>query len=291
MAQPLERAPGVPPAPHPNEEPNQARVEQVIAIFHASELVKELLAQPAPTDLATRLHRDELQEQGLAIVGRSILEVDSVVAAIQDEEHAVVEVRLAMQAEQSNRTTRYSILAIVVGAGLGLVGTAMQLSDKTAKPGDIVGAFGGVSSVWFGMMALRASRTARMPIAVHSTMLASILERPPAEGSQWPPVVWRYMSTDLAGQRSSYRDELLQRWTEKGRISPSDSRSARAKIDRLSSPLEIGQDVDLDELADRAAMLEDVGSAVHNMKRDLYDIVRYVREHRRAAGPENPPPP
>jgi hypothetical protein len=290
-AEPRDPVTYVPPAAHPNEAPNEARVEQVIALFHARELVAELLAEPAPTDLATRLHRDELQEQGLALVGRSIIEVDSVVASILDEQHEVIEARLALQAEQANHTTRYNILAIVIGGGLALVGTAMQLSDKTASPGDIVGAAGGASSVGFGLMALHASGTARMPSGVRSTMLARILDRPPAEGSDWPPEIWRYVSAGLAGQQSSYRDQLLHGWIEKGRISLSNSRSARAKIDRLTSPLVIGQGVDLDELADRAAMLEDAASVVHNMKRDLYDIVRYVREHRRAAGPENAPPP
>jgi hypothetical protein len=285
VANPLVDVTELPPAPHPDVAPNAERVKQVIGLLHSSRLADELLSEGPPTDLSTRLHRDELEEGGLAILGRHILEVDSVVASLLEEQHDVVEARLALQTQQTNTTTRYSIVAIVLGGGLGLVGTSMQLSDTTAKPGDIVGAAGGAASVLFGMMALHAGTTVRMPGEVRTGMLARLLDRTTAEGSNWPPEMWAYMTTPLAGQNGSYQHQLLERWTKKGRISLAGSARARAKIDRLTSPLAAGQTVDLDELADRAAMLVDAAAMAENMKRDLYDVVRYVQEHRASPAP------
>jgi hypothetical protein len=204
----------------------------------------------------------------LAILLNLSLEIDSVVAQIVEERTHVDEVWHFLERRQNRAVLATQAGAIVLGAGLGVVASSTQFSNDTivrTGQGFAVGA--SVLALGFGIAGLVVGHRGGAPIEVQLTMLAPILGRTPAPGSEYPSNVWACME--------SWRKELVSEWIRVGRISPdSKSKAAQRKIEVLTTPIGRGQKLGIEGLEDRAAMLADVHARLMRMKRELATLTR-----------------
>ncbi len=205
------------------------------------------------------------------------LEVDTALAEIESEESRISEVRDHLTGERDRKVAAATILSIVIGTGLGVVGTAMQFSEKTALYGDGVGVAAGTAALIVAVYAVRLQKGGKEPIGDVPNLLAPLIDDHKPH-DRYPEVVWRFFeSHDLDGvSKTTRREELLREWEKAGRIERHGGEKAQTKVHGLThsgGPERLRIDV----LSDRLAMLDDVHAAVSLIKRDLAQLVRAVR--------------
>jgi hypothetical protein len=157
----------------------------------------------------------------------------------------------------------------------------MQFGDNAqafAGDGIIIG--GALIATAFSIVALVNKGRARTPSAIETNFLAHLFGRPPAPNSELPDEVWRYLDTPLVGEKTSARQQLVDKWVREGRVSLAPTAAARARIDQLTRPVARHELAPGGLFDDRADMLGDLRSRVASMNIDLQLLVRQVRAHR-----------
>jgi hypothetical protein len=103
-------------------------------------------------------------------------------------------------------------------------------------------------------------------------MLAEFFERPALPDSQYPATMWIFLNEPALNSPDGVtrRQQLLQTWVEVKRI---DSLASADKIRRLTSQPSERLDLSIDDLEDRAAMLQDVRARISFLKRDLGALI------------------
>jgi hypothetical protein len=111
-------------------------------------------------------------------------------------------------------------------------------------------------------------------------MLAMLFGRPPVLSSQYPATTLGYLNSIPAGEASSRGtrlEQLRQEWYGAGRLGKPGTPGSQKKIDLLTASLDTERKLSIQNLTDRAFMLEDVSARVSLTKRDLADLLRTLR--------------
>jgi hypothetical protein len=237
---------------------NAREIANVIGLAPLMERMSRL-PEASPEAVMTR-------QSVLARVMDLSLQIDAVVAQIEHERTELDEARQFLERRRSRAVIATQTAAIVIGSGLGIGATAMQFFDETtARAGKGIAIGAGVLAAGLGIAGLVVRRTGRPPIEIDRTMLAPLLDRSPAPGSEYPAAVWRCMEP--------WRGEMVSEWKRVGRLSLR-AEDARPKIDLLTARIGRGEPVSIGVLVDRAAMLADVHARVLQMKRELGFLTR-----------------
>jgi hypothetical protein len=242
-------------------EPVPAKAREIANVIGLAPLMERISRLPEASPEA-----ETTRQSVLARVMDLSLQIDAVVAQIEHERTELDEARQFLERRRARAVIAAQTAAIVIGSGLGIGATAMQFFDETtsrAGKGIAIGA--GVLAAGFGIASLVVRRRGRSPIEVDLTMLAPLLDRSPAPGSEYPAAVWRCMEP--------WRGEIVSEWKRVGRMSVG-SDDARPKIDLLTSRIGREEPVSIAVLVDRAAMLADVRARVLQMKRELALLTR-----------------
>ncbi len=208
----------------------------------------------------------------------SSLEVDGVLAELENEEARAAEVRAALEAERDRRVGLNSVANIITGGGVGAGGQALQIKHSTA--GNLLGAItGGISTV-LSFVAIHQQHGGKLPLGQAPNMLAKFFDRPAEFHSDYPEAVWTYLNSVPPGDSAdeTRRQQLIRKWTAEGHIGKDPTR-----IDLLTSGVSQQRALSIDVLSDRAAMLAEVRAMLFLMKRDLGKLLLYARESRKAA--------
>lgn len=201
-------------------------------------------------------------------VAAASLQVDATIAQIDNEIARANEVRGYLADRRDRTVNRANLLGVIVGGGLGATSSAMQFSSTLNKPSSAVGVGAGVFSAGFGLLGIRAQQGKTMQFDFDSNMLAEFFDRPTLPDSRYPATIWTFLNQPpLSGATDLTRKQLLlQSWVQVKRI---DSLASQDKIDRVTSqPSELLK-LSIDDLEDRAAMLQDVRARISFLKRDL----------------------
>ncbi len=111
-------------------------------------------------------------------------------------------------------------------------------------------------------------------------MLAPLFGRPSSQQTVYPAAVWAYLnSPPIGGVRHGSRIQLLlAQWTAQGLTGPAGSPAAQRKIAFLTSSFSERRRISLSDLSDRAEMLSDLRGQAGLMKRDLAELMNYLRQ-------------
>jgi len=236
----------------------------------ASELtqLQKLSASAIPVDRWQVLWLHQRITEG---VMSASLEVDATLAKIDNEVARANELRGYLTDRRDRTVNRDNLLGVIVGGGLGATGTAMQFSSNLEKAGNAVDIGGGVFSVGFGLLGIRAQTGKTSRFDFGSNMLAEFFDRPVLPDSRYPRAIWTFLNQEAPSVPGLTRkQELLRSWVQVKRI---DSLDSMNKIDRVTSePSELLK-LSIDDLEDRAAMLEDVRARISFLKRDLAELL------------------
>ncbi len=234
--------------------------------------ITQLRQLSSHTDPATRwqilwLHQ-HISEQVMA----ASLQVDATIAQIDNEISRANELRGFLSDRRDATVSRANLLSILIGGGLGATSSGLQLSSTLDKPAAAVGIASGTLSASLALAGIRAQKGHTSQFDFSSNMLAEFFDRPALTDSRYPATIWTFLNQDPANSPTglSRKQQLLQTWVTVRRI---DSLSSADKIDRLTSqPSELLQ-LTIDDLEDRAAMLQDVRARISFLKRDLGNLL------------------
>jgi hypothetical protein len=218
-----------------------------------------------------------LREQITEAVLSSFLEVDGVIAEIDNEIAQTREVRAVLESHRDHRIGLNTVANIISGGGGGVIGQLLQIKHSTA--GSLVGAGAGGASSLLSALALRQQRGGRQSLGIAPNMLARILNRKPEFHSDYPEAIWQYLNSSYPEEsgEETRRERLLKEWIQLGRLDRPGTPKAEKKIDLLTSTASGLQGQTIDSLADREMMLSDVRGRLALMKRDLGKLISALR--------------
>ena len=214
------------------------------------------------------------EEVARRILGASF-EVDSAIAAIQDEQAAVAEALAALQSDRDARLGTLNLAAAVFAAGAA-VGTGMTLSDGTVTAGTWVTTVASGIGAALALYAALAPGAGIPPVRTRSNLLAPFFGRPVVSAG-YPAVVWAYLERVPPGETASRRQQLVALWKRLGRI---DGGPSDAKMAVLALPISERRPVDIGALQDRALMLADVRAHVASMKQAFLALLQAMDQAR-----------
>jgi hypothetical protein len=200
------------------------------------------------------------------------LQVDATIAQIDNEISRANEVHSYLADRRDRTVSRVNLLSVIVGGGLGATSSGLQLSSTLSRPAAGVGIGAGTFSAGLALFGIRAQQGRRRQFDFQSNMLAEFFDRPTLPDSQYPATIWTFLNESAPSSQDGLtrKQQIVQTWVEVKRI---DSITSTDKIDRLTSQPSERLDLSIDDLEDRAAMLQDVRARISFLKRDLGALI------------------
>jgi len=212
------------------------------------------------------LHQ-QISEQVMA----ASLQVDAVIAQIDNEIARANEIHSYLSDRRDRKVNRANLLSVVIGGGLGATSSGLQLSSALTKPAAGIGIGAGVFSASLALYGIHAQKGATSPFEFQSNMLARFFNRPALPDSDYPETVWTFLNQSPPGVKPTRKQQLLDTWLRVQRI---DSLTSTGKIGRLTSQPSENRKLTIDDFEDRAAMLQDVRARISFLKRDLGALLK-----------------
>jgi hypothetical protein len=253
-----------PEPPQPKQDSTES-TQRLIGVLSEVRQLQELAAHPASADRWQLLWlHQRISERVMA----ASLQVDATIAQIDNEIARANEVRGFLADRRDRAVSRANLISILVGGGLGATSSGLQLSSTLDKPAAIVGIGAGASSAALAIAGIRAQTGKTSQFDFNSNMLAEFFDRPTLPDSRYPETIWTFLNQPAPSTTNgdTRKMQLLQTWVRVQRI---DSLTSAEKIDHVTSqPSELLK-LSIDDLEDRAAMLQDVRARISFLKRDL----------------------
>lgn len=250
--------------------PNARQIANIIG-------VEPLLGRLSSHAVVHNMTLDELslRQQISETVIVASLDLDSVVDNIDNERAQMVELQNIILARRQRAIGTTNLATLALSTGLGALSGVLQFSDTTKGTGNVIGFAAGGLSTLLSFHSLRQQHSSKRPDWVLPSMLAPFFHEPHEE---YPADIWAYLNSVPPGaSRASRREQLLAQWLAVGRVPPLDSPQGAPKIALLTDTDAANKKLDMDLLAERAAMLADVRDVVSVMKRDLADLLRGMK--------------
>ncbi len=258
---------------------------QVASILRMSDLLNKLRTIRAQTACGSPASVEELaiRQDILEAVESSSLDVDSVLAELENERAHLFELRAALASRRDRSLGLLNVANIITGTGLGIATNALQFSNSTAKIGDNIGVVSGLGSTFLSVLAIRRQHGPQQSVGRVPNMLAPLFGRQTQLNSYYPPAVLEYLNTTPTGEGGeggSRLEQLMTEWRQAGRIGTTGSPKTDQQIARLTSSLDSKTKLSIDDISDRIAMLADVTGRVGLMKRDVADLMRSIQKEK-----------
>ena len=251
------------------QQPTPDTTARLIGVLPEIDQLRQLSSH---TDPATRWQVLWLHQHISEKVTAASLQVDATIAQIDNEIARANELHGFLSDRRDHAVSRANLLSILIGGGVGATSSGLQLSSSLDKPAAAVGIAAGALSSSLALAGIHAQQGHTSRFDFNSNMLAAFFDRPQLPDSRYPATVWTFLNESPTNQPANLtrKQELLQTWVIVKRI---DSLSSTEKIDHLTSqPSQLLQ-LTIDDLEDRAAMLQDVRARISFLKRDLGNLL------------------
>ena len=246
-------------------------------IIGVQDLLKELqaLSRTIPQESGQQeidrslLRRLQIRQQLSDRIALAAFEVSSTVAEAACEETRTDHLADALTEIRSHREEIGLLVAIVGDALIGVVAGALGLAAKNTAS-EIVAIFGGALAAGFGTAAIFVGGQYDFQ---HSRNLLRDLREGPEQSDLFPPTVWRYLNWPFKEGRGTIRAHLLSHWRTEGRFGEAGSKTERH---RLALFFENGGTYSIEELRDRAEMLDNLKAEISLMNQDFNLLLREI---------------
>jgi hypothetical protein len=207
----------------------------------------------------------------------SALDVDSVNARIDYEVARLQEVQSLLAARRDQRINLLNVANLVIGSGVGAVGSGLQLISSAQHAGNIVSTSAGAGGTILSLIGLRTPKGLLQAPGYTPAMLAKVLGSLPPPESDFPPEVWTYLTTpDPSLPRGNTgQQHLMSEWISFHHLTdkPDDK-----VIAQLTSTGKGGAPLGINIIGDRTAMLADLRAHVSTMLVDLAELMSFVAQ-------------
>ena len=213
--------------------------------------------------------------QGLVIA--SALGVESVNARIDYETAHLQELQSYLSARRDRRVDLLNLGNLVIGGGVGAVGSGLQLISSAAHAGNVVSTSAGLGGTILSVIGLQQQKGQLRSPEYTPAMLAQLLGGSPRDLSDYPPEVWAYLTTPdpaLPDHRTG-QEHLLSEWTRFGHLR---ERPDSKTIAELTTTGTDGTKLSVEMIGRRTAMLADVRAHVSTMLVDLAELMTFVAQ-------------
>jgi hypothetical protein len=261
----------------PVEPTDSARAWQIAAVLGLDPIIERIRHAPPPGSPDESMAQLRATERVIVGLSRAALTMDATLARLQHEESEARTVHDLLEDHHEDAVTRLDIVAILVGNGASIVGTGMQFGSSTvAKAGDALVIGGSAIAAAFSVVALVKADVGPLPAVIETNLLAPLLGAPATARSRYPDWVWRYLDTPLAGESTSIRRQLIDKWTREAKLPQGASPGAERRLTLLTAPLRTPRPVDAEVIDDRAHMLGDVRERLMSLSVDMDRLWREV---------------
>jgi hypothetical protein len=247
------------------QSPDNARTAQIIGVL-------PLIQRLGMADSSqTLLLRQQISEKVLA----ASLQVDATTAQIDNEIARSNELRGLLANRRDRIVNRANLFSVVIGGGLGAGSSALQLASGQARSASVVGIAAGVLSSGLAVSGILAQKGAARVFDFNSNMLARLFDRTALPDSDYSPMIWSFLNevAPTDADHITRKERLIRTWIEVKRIDQPATAAGKDKIERVTSQPSEKMRLTIDDLEDRAAMLEDVRAKLSFLKRDLASLV------------------
>ncbi len=247
------------------------RTADILGVRAQVEELAQLRATPQHDELREMAGMQRLQGTVVA----AALDGDSVNARIDYESARLQEVQAFLSAKRDRRVNLANLGNLVIGTGVGAVGSGLQLIGPAQHAGNIVSTSAGFVGTLLSILGLREAKGKVRAPGFTPAMLAEPLGRIPAEESAYPAVIWKYLTTpdpNLPRGESPQQHARFE-WTSFGHIKDKPDEKTLAA---LTSTGKDGTPLSIDVIGDRVAMLADLRAHVSAMQVDLAELLRFV---------------
>jgi hypothetical protein len=205
------------------------------------------------------------------------LQVDATIAQIDNEIATADEVHGYLSDRRDRTVNRANLFGILLGGGLSATSSVLQLSTNLDTASSVLDIAGGSASVGFALIGIHAQKGGSAPFDFNSNMLAEFFDRPMLPTSQYPATVWAFLNepSPTSPEHLTRKAQLLKTWVVVQRLG---SLSNTDKIARVTSEPSEMLKLSIDDLEDRAAMLQDVRARISFLKRDLGNLLASLPE-------------
>jgi len=251
--------------------PRVLRTAQLIGVRPQLEELAHLRATPDHNEMREVQLVQSLQ--GMVIA--STLDVDSVNARIDFETARLQEVQSYLSARRDQRVNLLNVGNLVIGSGVGAVGSGLQLISSAQHAGNVVSTSAGFGGTILSIIGLRQQKGRLRAPGYTPAMLAKLLGSAPPDSSEYPTDVWAYLTTpDPALPRGTTgQQHLISEWVDFGHLKEKpDAKTVAA----LTSTGKDGPPLGIDVIGDRTAMLADVRAHVGALLVDLAELMTFV---------------
>lgn len=270
-------AQNTPDAQNPQAQENAEQVAKILGISQSVSTAR-LVRSQRPCQSAVAAGELSIRLEILETVVAASLQVDGVLAELENERAHLDELSSILQARRDQSVNLTNTANLVTGTGLGIAVNALQFSSSTANIGNGIGVGSGIASTLLSVVGIRLQHGPRHAIGRIPNMLAPLFGREPQLNSYYPQSVLDYLHSVPPGSTNhvSRLEQLAAEWRQTGRLGPTGSPKTDQQITRLTSSLEQKTKLSIDDISDRIAMLGDVSGRVALMKRDLADLMLSV---------------
>ncbi len=210
----------------------------------------------------------------------AMLEVRGASAAINREICETNELASFLSDRRDKRVLINSIANFTSGGIAEIAGGGLQLSTRepVQSAGNMLEIIGGGLQTGLSLLALRQQRGEQRSFESDPNMLAKLFDFTPDADSDFPPTVWTYLNSVPPGAKNGLtrRQHLLSTWIKLGRVTPGNRANLHRALEQLASASSQRQQVNIDMLSSRAAMLSDLGAVVAEIDTLLLELMQYV---------------
>lgn len=226
----------------------------------------------------THLRLVEARQQLLYHVQSALLEVESTKAEVRCEKERADQLADRLQSRLDRNVQYLTVSAIIGGAVLGFASGGLFLAGA-GTAGTAMSITGGVVETLLGILALQQHGYQRLQ---HKRNILGEVWVGPSQTDIVPEHVWIFLNRSLQEdlQKRSLRVTLIARWYQDGRLGTPGSETERYRRALFFGD---GGLYDIDELRDRAAMLNLLEADVSLMTQDLNALMEEVFKEQKSS--------
>ncbi len=231
-----------------------------------------------------RLELLELKQELTEILEQTRMEIDYARSALFLEEAIQTELVRAYSSERDTHVLESNLWSFRTNGVLWTLAEALSIPTyshpRYSVSSGTLGILAGLVPTAFSIVAARESKGGKFERPGFPNMLAKIFDYKVGPMVDYPPSVWTFLHSSPPHLAEKSRiDILVEEWLEDKNIKIFTSRTNKSQLDRLTG--NATQNLSVDLLADRVAMLTQLDALIALMNRPVLELMLAVRGSKR----------
>ncbi len=250
------------------------------SLHRLEEMRKQLAAahNPKPS-LETRQDYLELKVDMIAAIEQARLDIDFVIAEIEDEHARITELYQACDDERTRRINRANINAFRTNGVLWAVAEGLDIPTykhpKYSIPSGTIGIIAGLVPSIFSLYATRVPQE-HYARSSYPNLLCKIFDYPTNPRIEYPDTVWAFLNAKpIEEPTKSRRAIMIEYWRTDKNMQFFKHHNDSSSLDSLTGTKQ--GDLTIELLSDQLLMLRELKAIVLQMNRPLMELMMLVR--------------